>query len=146
MNLFAIFLEFSITCRIGTKHNDNFCFLSFSAFPNLFWLEMNPYGYLLHWRILLQFFWNFQQWVGWAGTDGNNNFHCLSFLAFSNVFWIEKKPQWSFLIFCIFLLFFWNFQLRVSYERIGTKILIISLCWPPPTYFGLKRSHNGIFF
>ena len=114
LNFFAIFLEFSISRRVRTKRNDNFYLLSFSAFPNLFWLEMNPYGYLLLWRILLLFFWNFQQWVGWVGTDGNNNFNYLSFLAFSNVFWIEKKPQWSSLIFCIFLLFFWNFQLRVG--------------------------------
>ena len=37
---FAIFLEFSITRRVGTEWNDNFYFLSFSAFPPLFWLEM----------------------------------------------------------------------------------------------------------
>ena len=37
-NFFSIFLEFSITCRVGTKRNGNFCFPSFSAFFNLFWL------------------------------------------------------------------------------------------------------------
>ena len=35
-----IFLEFSITCRVGTKWNDNFYFLSLSALSNLFWIEM----------------------------------------------------------------------------------------------------------
>ena len=59
LNLFAIFLEFSVTRRVGTKRNDNFYFLSFSAFHNLFLLEMNQYGYLLLLRILLLFFWNF---------------------------------------------------------------------------------------
>ena len=114
LNFVTIILEFSITRRVGTKRNDNFYFLSSSAFPYLFWLEMNSYGYLLLLRILLLFLWNFQLWVGWVGTDRNNNFQYLSFLAFFNVFLIEKKPQWSFLIFCIFLLFFWNFQLRVG--------------------------------
>jgi len=92
LNLFAIFLEFSITRRVGMKRNDNFYFLSFSAFPNLFRLAIMPYEYLLLLRILLLFFWNFQLWVGWVGMDRNNMFHYLSFLAFFNVFWIEKKP------------------------------------------------------
>ena len=92
LNFVAIFLEFSITRRVGTKRNDNFYFLSFSAFPYLFWLEMNPYGYLLLLRILLLFFWNFLIIGRWVGTDRNNNFHYLSFLAFSYLFWIEMKP------------------------------------------------------
>ena len=37
-NFFSIFLEFSFMRRLITKRNDNFCFLSFSAFFNLFWL------------------------------------------------------------------------------------------------------------
>ena len=41
-NFFAIFLEFSITRRAGTKRNDNFYFLSFSSFSNLFSFEMKP--------------------------------------------------------------------------------------------------------
>ena len=36
------FLEFSITRRVGMERKDNFYFLSFSTFPNLFWLEMKP--------------------------------------------------------------------------------------------------------
>ena len=91
LNLCAILLEFSINRRVGTKRNDNFYFLSFSALSNLFWLEMKPYGYLLLLRILLLFFWNFHLWVEWVGTDRNNNFHYLSFLAVSNLFWIEMK-------------------------------------------------------
>ena len=42
LNFFVIFLEFSITHRVGTKQNDNFYFLSFSAFSKLFWIEMKP--------------------------------------------------------------------------------------------------------
>ena len=41
-NFFVIFLEFSITHRVGMKQNDNFYFPSLSALSNLFWLEMNP--------------------------------------------------------------------------------------------------------
>ena len=40
LNYFAIFLEFSITRWVGTKRNDNFYFLYFLDFSNLFWLEM----------------------------------------------------------------------------------------------------------
>ena len=44
---FAISLEFSITCRVGTERNgternDNNYFLSFSYFSNLRWLETKP--------------------------------------------------------------------------------------------------------
>ena len=41
LNFFAIFLEFSITSRVGIHKNDFFFFFfhSFSAFPDLFWLE-----------------------------------------------------------------------------------------------------------
>ena len=48
LNFFTIFLEFSITNRVGNPRNDFFLFfyffyfLSFSAIPNLFWLEMLP--------------------------------------------------------------------------------------------------------
>jgi len=36
LNFFAFFLEFSIPRRVGTKRNDNFYFLSFSSFLQLF--------------------------------------------------------------------------------------------------------------
>ena len=42
LNLFALFLEFSITRWVGTEQNDNFYFLSLLAFSKLFWLEMMP--------------------------------------------------------------------------------------------------------
>ena len=44
-NFFSIFLEFSFTRRVRTKRNDNFCFPSFSAFFNVFWLETKPQWY-----------------------------------------------------------------------------------------------------
>ena len=42
LEIFSYFLEFSITRRVRTKRNDNFCFLYFSSFSNLWWLEMYP--------------------------------------------------------------------------------------------------------
>ena len=42
LNFFTIFLEFSITRRARMKRNDNFYFLSFPSFSNLFSLEMKP--------------------------------------------------------------------------------------------------------
>ena len=44
MNFVAIFLKVSITRRVRTKRYDNFYFLSFSAFSNLFWLEWSHKG------------------------------------------------------------------------------------------------------
>ena len=45
LNFYAIFFEFSITCRVGTEQNNNFYFLSFLAFLNLFLLRMKPKWY-----------------------------------------------------------------------------------------------------
>ena len=44
------------------------------------------------------------------------------------------------------MLFFWNFLLRIELVRNGTIIFILSLSQPFPTCFGLKWSHNGIFW
>ena len=57
-----------------------------------------------------------------------------------------KETIKGFLIFWNFLLFFWNFLLRVGWERNGTTFFIFSFSRPFSTYFGLKWSHNGIFF
>ena len=66
---FTIFIEFSITLRVWTKRNNNFYFLIFPAFSNLFWLIMKPHWYFLIFWIFLPFFWNFlsclrQEWNG----------------------------------------------------------------------------------
>ena len=54
-------MEFYITRLVGTKRNDNFYFLSFSAFSNLFWLEMKPHRYFI---IFWLFYWDFLLRVG----------------------------------------------------------------------------------
>ena len=64
LNIFTIFLEFSITRCVGTERTDNFYLFSFSALSNLFWLARKPKWYILIFSILLLFFWNFQFRVG----------------------------------------------------------------------------------
>ena len=144
LNFFVFFLEFSITRWVGTKRNDNFYFLYFSAFSNLFWLEMKPQWYYLIFWLFFVFFFEFfitrRVWTEWKG-----NFYFFSFSAFFNLFWLEMKPYWYCLVFRIFLLFFWNFLLRVGWERNDTTIFIFSICQPIPTYFRLKRSHYRVF-
>ena len=49
---------------VGTKRNNNFYFLSFSAFSNLFWQEMKPPRYVLNFLIFWLFYWNFILRVG----------------------------------------------------------------------------------
>ena len=45
-----------------------------------------------------------------------------------------------------FFIFFWNFLFRVGWERNGTSIFIFSISRHFPTYFGIKWSHNCIFW
>ena len=67
---FAIFLEFYITRRVGTKRNNNFYFLSFSAFSNLFWLELKPQRYFLIFFIFFGYFIGIFYYVlGGNGTE-----------------------------------------------------------------------------
>ena len=56
---FFYFLGIFFTHRVGTKRNDNFCFPSFSAFFNVFWLEMKPQWYFFKFFKIFPIFWNF---------------------------------------------------------------------------------------
>ena len=77
--------------RNGTERNNNFYFLSFSAFPNLFWLEKKPsWCFLTFWIFLLSFLEFFI--TRHVRTERNDNFYFFSFSAFSNLFWLEMKP------------------------------------------------------
>ena len=70
LNFLAIFLEFCITRRAGTKGNNNFYFLSFLAFSSVFWLEMkSEWNFLIFWIFLL-FFLNYvlRMWLERNGT------------------------------------------------------------------------------
>ena len=90
LNFFAIFLELSITGRVGTQRNDFFYLLSFVAFPNLFWLVKK-----LRWCFLI--FFNFYaiflefSITSREETQRNDFLPFLSFVAFPNLFWLETK-------------------------------------------------------
>ena len=94
--VFSIFLEFSITGRVGTPRNDFFFFnfLSFSAIPNLFWPEKLPKCWFLIFLIFLPFYFNFLLRVGYELIGMIFFFSYFLFLsAFPNLFWLRKKPQ-----------------------------------------------------
>ena len=106
------FLEFSITGRVRTDRNDFFYFLSFLAFPNLFWPEKLPKCWFLVFLIFFCYFLEISL-TRRVGTHLNDfYFFCfffLSFSAFPYLFWIGKKKQWCFLIFLSFLAIFFEY-------------------------------------
>ena len=113
MNFFTIFLEFSITRWVGTKQNDNIYFFSFSAFSNLFSLQMKPYWHFLIFWIFSQFFWNFKLCVR-LGQNETIIFIFSFSLPFPNYFGLKWCHNG---IFLLFLLFFLAFPIP---RRIGT--------------------------
>ena len=90
-NFFSMFLEFSITCRVGTKRNDNFRFPSFSAFFNVFWREMKPQWYSFNFFKIFPTFLEFSI-TRQVGTEHDDSFYFLPFSAFPPLFWLEMKP------------------------------------------------------
>ena len=145
MNFFAIFLEFSITCRVGTEQNNNFYFLPFWAFLNLFLLQMKPKWYcsnfLNFFAVSLEF-----SITHWVGTKRNDNLYFCLFLGhFQPIFAWKEAITIFFLIFWIFLQFFMNFLLPIGLERNGMIIFTVPVSRSIPTNYGLKWSHNVIF-
>ena len=131
-NFFGIFVECSITGREETQRNDLLPFLSFVAFPNLFWLETNLWWYFLNFCIFLLFFLEFSI-MGRVWPHRNDFFYCLSFAGFPNLFWLVKKLLWCFLIFLIFCYFCRIFNYgsgRNTTERFFAFSLFRSLSQP----------------
>ena len=123
LNFFATFLEFSITRRVGTKFNDNFCFTSFSAISNLFWLQMKPQWYFL-------IFWNFL-------------FGIFDYVSGRN--WTET--EWSFL-FSLFLglfqhIFAWKVDITVFFNFLN--FFVIFLEFSITRQVGTERTDNFYF-
>ena len=131
----TIFMEFSITLRIGTKWNDNFYFLTFPAFSNLFWLIMRPHWYFLTFWIFLLFFWNFLLHIG-QERRGTIIFIFSLSQPLPNYFGLKLGSSG---IFWIFLLFSFGifYYTWVGTEQNGTIIFIFSLSQPFQTNFGL---------
>ena len=144
MTCFAIFLRFSITCRVGTEQNNNFYFLYFLAFLNLFLLQMKPKWYsskfLIFFAIWLEF-----SITHWVGTKRNDNLYFLSFSAFSNQFLLEMMPQLCLLYFLNFFAIFMNFILPIGLKRNRMMIFTFPVSRSILTNYGLKWSQNGIF-
>ena len=88
---FSIFLEFSITRRVETKRNDNFCFPSFSALFNVFWLEMKPQWYFFNFFKFFPIFLEFSI-TRQVGAEQKNSFYFLPFSTFPPLFWFEMTP------------------------------------------------------
>ena len=107
---FTIFMEFSITLRVGTKR------ISFPAFSNLFWLIMKPHWYFL---IFLLFFWNF---VLHIGQERNGTIFFIFSLSqpVPTYFGLKWGSSGIVLIFWIFLLFFFGLFYYTS-GRNGTE-------------------------
>ena len=110
LNFFAIFLEFSITCRVGTKQNNNFYFLSFLAFRNLILLQMKPKRNSSN---FLNFFATFLGFsiTHWVGTKRNEtiNFIFSHSWSFPTNFYLKRSHNCIFLSFWIFFNFLWIF-------------------------------------
>ena len=97
-------MEFSITLRVETKRNDDFYFLSFSAFSRLFWIEMRPSWYLLN---IFNFFSIFLEFsiMHRVGTERNDNFYFRAFSVFTN----QKAWNEVTMVFFNFFVFFCHF-------------------------------------
>ena len=77
LNFFFIFLEFCITCRVGTKRNDNFYFLSLSVFSTYFgFISSNKGIFLIFLELSMK---------GRIGNDRKDNSYFLSFMVSSPI-------------------------------------------------------------
>ena len=131
LKCFAIFLKFSITCRVGTHRNDVFYFLSFLVFPILYWLEKKLWWcFLIFWFFLL-FFFEFSI-LSCVETHRNDFYYFLSFTAFPNLFWLEKKLWWCILfeVFCYFFGIFYYGSGRNSSEQFFYFYFLSFLAFP----------------
>ena len=119
MNFFSNFLEFPISGREGIDRNDNFLYMSFSAFPNLFWLEEKPYScFIILWIFFFYFFFEFSI-MGRVGIDRNDNFYFHSFSAFPPPVLAWRDAVIVFYSFVNFFAIFFLFSIsgRVGIDR-----------------------------
>ena len=131
--------------QVRRERNDNFYFLSFSAFSKKFWLEMKPNWYFFNFLNFLAIFLDISI-TGRVGTKRNETTIFIFSLSqpFPTYFGLKWSSNGIFQFFEFFC-FFFNFLLRVGQERNGTIIFIFTLPLPFPKNFSLKCSHNGSF-
>ena len=117
MNFYVIFLEFSITHRVGTKRNDNFLF---SLFPILF----QP---ILAWNEFIMVFFNFFNfflffWYFLLRFGQERNGRIIFIFSISHPFTTCYGLKWIHNgIFLVLFSIFLNFLLRDGKERNGTE-------------------------
>ena len=117
--MFCYFLEFSITSWEGTHRNNFFYFLSFSAFPNLFWVEKFPKWWFLIFLIFFAIFWNFLLRLGLEliGTIFFLFFFSPLFLGLPQLILAWKDATMVFSNFFEFFAIFFEFSIT---GRVGT--------------------------
>ena len=78
-------------------------------------------------------------------TERNENFYFLSLVDLFHLILAWNEPT---MVFFFFFSLFLEFCIsrRVGTERNGNTIFIFALSRPFPTFFDLKRSHNGYFY
>ena len=113
LNFFAIF--YYASGRNRTEQNNNFYFLYFLAFFNLFWLEMKPQRYFL---IFWLFYWNFLLRIG---LERNGTERQFLFCYFPILLWPILASNESLMIFFNFYNFFATFLEFSIMRRVGTK-------------------------
>ena len=103
VEFFTIFMEFSITHRVGTEQNGSIIFIS------LFLIFFQP---ILAWNKFLivsfNFFVIFLEFSSTrlVGTKRNDNFYFPYFSSFSDLFWLEMNHNGISFIFSIFNYFY----------------------------------------
>ena len=130
LNFFAIFLEFSITDRVGIDRNDNFYFLSFFAFPCLFGLKRSPNSVLYFFEF---FFYCF--WILYYGLDSNwseRSFFFSLFLGLSQYVLARREAPTVFYNFLNFFGIFFEFSStgRVAIDRNDNFCFLHFLAFP----------------
>ena len=145
MNFFAVVLEFSISCRVGTERKIIFIFSPSHHYPTYFGLKWihNVVFYFL------EFFWYFFL-ICYLAPGRNEMEWWFLFSVFLDLF--EPILDWNeaIMVFFNFLNFFAIFlkisiSRRVGTEGNGTIIFIFALSNPFATYFDLIRIHNVFF-
>ena len=137
LNFFAIYLEFSITSRVGTHRNDFFFIFSLSPpFPTYFGLERSYDGVFK----IFEFFHYFCRifYYGSGRHTSERFFLCFLFLGHSKPILSWKEAMMVFYNFFNFSAIFLKFFILSRVETHRNDFFFLPLSRPYPTYFGLK--------
>ena len=126
LNFFAIFLEFSSLCWVGTEFGTNI-FLSFSAYLIPVWIEIISKWCFFNLLNFFAFFLEFSS-PGRVGTEFGTKFSFCLFLGLSHSGLDRNNNGMMFFNFFNFLLFFLEFSYLFQLgTKFGTKFFFFSL-------------------